>query len=479
MKTIKLLFIINLFLGTAYAQYQEDYFIRVKQLVDKYHNRKDPVKKIVEVIKKEQWDPFTTNSIGANILLYYAAEPTTTKTRDNLGRQVCSNVNEEEASLIIQTQQELGLSLNSLGKAGVSPLHLAVTSNCLDLVKILVKHGANIELPTQEKKQTPLMMAASNINYDIMEFLLSSGANPNAVDISNLSAFSYLVVGTNKNVTDVTSDLSDDGYDMNFILNKRANEDEIFQKCFQLLLDYKGELDPKGTISLTPLMAAINVDNRKIVETYIENTKDIDLQNHYGNTALHYAVKDNKPWFINDILQKSKAQTIKNNKGQTPFELAIALGKYDAIDKFFEYSYFYYAYLSITKGQTEVLTSYLSRQRDIKSIINKSRDDVTTLILAVENNKFNLVKFLVSNGANVNWQNEKYGLSALAIAIKNNYFAIAKYLILHGSNLYLTDNDGFTVFDYTVDNIKIKDLLDKFKGRNADEVIKELLINEG
>lgn len=60
---------------------------------------------------------------------------------------------------------------------------------------------------------------------------------------------------------------------------------------------------------------------------------------------------------------------------------------------------------------------------------------------------FEVVKMLVNNGANVNYQNRR-GETALMFAVINPYHTdITQYLLQHGANVNLIDNDGETALD--------------------------------
>lgn len=57
--------------------------------------------------------------------------------------------------------------------------------NSLDIVKLLVNNGANIDMPAGFNHNTPLHLACSHNNYDIARFLISRGANINAININS------------------------------------------------------------------------------------------------------------------------------------------------------------------------------------------------------------------------------------------------------------------------------------------------------
>ena len=66
---------------------------------------------------------------------------------------------------------------------------------------------------------------------------------------------------------------------------------------------------------------------------------------------------------------------------------------------------------------------------------NSTRD--TPLIAAARSGNCKMVKFLISKGANINYQNE-YGQSALSVAALTNEFDIVLYLLQNGADYHRT-----------------------------------------
>ncbi len=65
--------------------------------------------------------------------------------------------------------------------AGLTPLHFAVRSGCMDCVDALLDAGAAIDEPTPEGV-TPLLIAIDNSHYDVALHLLDKNANPHIWD---------------------------------------------------------------------------------------------------------------------------------------------------------------------------------------------------------------------------------------------------------------------------------------------------------
>ena len=73
--------------------------------------------------------------------------------------------------------------------AGASALHLAVVKGNQDVVELLLKKGANIEITAKDQPQgTPLQWTAYFAVLDMTKFLVDFGANINAKDKNGCTA---------------------------------------------------------------------------------------------------------------------------------------------------------------------------------------------------------------------------------------------------------------------------------------------------
>lgn len=84
------------------------------------------------------------------------------------------------------------LVINQRNKGGATALHIASREGNLDIVKILVENGANLNIADAEG-YTPIMRAAIVGNAAVVEFLLSKGAKAGLINTLNESALIHAV----------------------------------------------------------------------------------------------------------------------------------------------------------------------------------------------------------------------------------------------------------------------------------------------
>lgn len=94
--------------------------------------------------------------------------------------------------LVVQLLIELGADIHqkSANNLAVTPLHSAVAGDHLEIVKMLLNAGANVNA-RQNGGFTPLHSAAQNNNSEMINILLEFGADPLTVDDSNKLPVDY------------------------------------------------------------------------------------------------------------------------------------------------------------------------------------------------------------------------------------------------------------------------------------------------
>ena len=82
------------------------------------------------------------------------------------------NSNIEIAKMLIEN----GADINSNAKNNLQPIHVAALNNNLELIKLLIKNGANINAKDQFNR-SPLHLATFKKNCEIIDYLLNNGAD--------------------------------------------------------------------------------------------------------------------------------------------------------------------------------------------------------------------------------------------------------------------------------------------------------------
>ncbi|MBV9123142.1 MAG: ankyrin repeat domain-containing protein [Planctomycetes bacterium] len=79
---------------------------------------------------------------------------------------------------------EAGADIEQRGINDWTPLHRAANAGNLDMVRLLVEHGADLNARTRiDGHETPIMEAALRGQVEVIEYLLQKGADPTLVTI--------------------------------------------------------------------------------------------------------------------------------------------------------------------------------------------------------------------------------------------------------------------------------------------------------
>ena len=288
--------------------------------------------------------------------------------------------------IVSKMLQEYGGSL-SKGPADGTPLVIACRQQNVEVVDVILKHGADPNLATKywirpnrySERKMPLHIAVSTDNSELVELLLKHGANIDITDDGGNTAlhhatdhyyqssrYSRKVVALShaKSVIDI---LLENKADVNFL--NRTGETPLYRAVQNGMLDVVSKMlemygrnpnkvssdkTPSCHLDLRnklPLFAAVNNNSSELVEMLLKHGANIDVTDSDGNTALHLAINrcrlsrylhtpvvSNNAKSVPDILLENKADVnIVNNYGQTPLCEAASNGLLDIVSKMLEH----------------------------------------------------------------------------------------------------------------------------------------------
>uniref|UniRef100_A0A3B0IWF8 Uncharacterized protein n=1 Tax=Wolbachia endosymbiont of Aleurodicus dispersus TaxID=1288877 RepID=A0A3B0IWF8_9RICK len=96
---------------------------------------------------------------------------------------------------------EKGVNVNAADVKGYTALHLAVTEKRLEIVRELIKSGANVNAEEYGSKCTPLHLACMMGKVEIVKELVEAGGEIEQADKFGMTAMDY--AKTSKEVTEI------------------------------------------------------------------------------------------------------------------------------------------------------------------------------------------------------------------------------------------------------------------------------------
>nr|WCB86978.1 CPPV167 ankyrin repeat protein [Cooks petrelpox virus] len=299
----------------------------------------------------------------------------------------------------------------------------------LNIANMLLSRGARVN----EKDFMgciPLHHAAMYGNNSMVKLLLQHGADTSIKSRIKYNAFNYAVASGNIDVVKLITLYFDDYKSDNISIIKAVNNQSIKVLRF-LLEDLKLNVNTKKD-NLTPLHNMVNISyNPDILKTLLENGADIEAKNEYNETPLHYAI--NKSLHCNElifafIMHGAKINTRSKN-GNTPLHHVSTLLSSDDITTIIS-KHLVNDYTINTSKHIEIISRCLNDRFELAktlidngayiNISNKIKKNTPLHNSAIHTSMLRITKILIDNGANINSPN-KQGLTPLHIASKSSY----------------------------------------------------------
>jgi uncharacterized protein len=171
--------------------------------------------------------------------------------------------NEKMVTLLINYGADVNFTLDM----GVSSLIYACQVGYLEIVKILVSNGADIEQSDNEYKHTSLRIATRNGHIEIVKYLVEQGA-----------------------------DIDTKGTDLYTPLNMACWKGHI--EIVKFLIENNADINSPDKDGDTPLNNCASQGHLEIVKYLISNGADKNIKNKEGKTAIDCAKKHGYPKVI-------------------------------------------------------------------------------------------------------------------------------------------------------------------------------------
>ena len=176
----------------------------------------------------------------------------------------------------------------SLDSGGLTPLLYAARENCLACVEVLLKSGADINLPDPDGV-SPLLVAILNANWDLAERLIVAGADVNQWDIfgetplfTAVNLRSRLDGGRGASIDPINKTTGTAIVKMLLERGANPNAQLFFQPA-----NLSGNTNTRGS---TPLIRAANNGDTEMVKLLLEHGADASIMMADRQTPIHAVI---------------------------------------------------------------------------------------------------------------------------------------------------------------------------------------------
>ncbi len=209
-------------------------------------------------------------------------------------------------------------------------------------------------------------------------------------------------------------------------------------------------INSKNKYNCTPLHNAAFSDKIEVVKLLVQNGADANVKQSNGHTPLHTAASYGAYDVVKYLVDKTD-KSILNNFKQTPLHLA-AFKKHigivellvkkgfsvNAPDKYFITPFMYAA----RNGFVNILRCMIESNGECVNF--SCVGSLSALYQSVMKQKLPVVKYLVTNGAEIDAQNNEYEFTALHEACWIGNMEIVEYLVDKGADVTIKEKEGNT-----------------------------------
>jgi uncharacterized protein len=179
---------------------------------------------------------------------------------------------------MIQLLLKSGADPDSPNADGETALHLVARAGNLEAAKMLLRAGAHVDSRERFGGQTPLMWAVARRHPQMVELLVSKGADVNA----RSAVRDYLRVAT----AESRAKQLDRGGFTPLLYATREN----CRECVEVLLKHKVDVDLPDPSGMSPLVIAMLNSNWDIAKRLVEAGADVNEWDIFGQAPLHVAI---------------------------------------------------------------------------------------------------------------------------------------------------------------------------------------------
>lgn len=342
-----------------------------------------------------------------------------------------------------------------------SPLAVAAEGEKIELVQLLLEHGADPNLGSSSmfESNTVLQLAARTGSLDIVKLLIEAGADVNAPASCPFSE-TALQAASSQGHEQVVACLLESGADVNAPDNHRSQFPQTaittavemnHLRLIRLLLDAGADVNipswrnHKSQFPTTLLMIAVEMNHLELVKSLLDAGAHINTPSfgYYGCTVLEAARSRSTNTGILDLLIAKDAHevaSLPNSYNKIQLRDAVRRGDLSRVQVLMKNDV--QIDMQIIEGSPEHGKLGIKNQTILHWALEDSGKKVNRKLLRLEDSgkKLNikLFRFLVENIHDVNAQNEMPELKPILLsAIQTGHVEIVEILIDAGADINL------------------------------------------
>jgi len=217
---------------------------------------------------------------------------------------------------------------NAVDRAGRTPICLAVSTGNLDMVRLLIENGAAVRVGDNNLR-APIHFANWAGDKAMIDLLLEKGA---VIDTRAIGGATPLIHSSLNNNFEMSRHLIERGADINTQCNSLTTPLYFAvlnnnRDLYEYLLQAGAEVDVPDFLDRTPLAIAVRDGNPALVESLIENGSDpFRKDGHLGRSLFHLAAIEGHADVLEILIRAGLKPDEKDKSGATALDYARRYG---------------------------------------------------------------------------------------------------------------------------------------------------------
>uniref|UniRef100_A0A8C8INW3 Ankyrin-2-like n=1 Tax=Oncorhynchus tshawytscha TaxID=74940 RepID=A0A8C8INW3_ONCTS len=313
------------------------------------------------------------------------------------------------------------MSVCSIHQKGNTALHIASLAGQADVVKMLVKQGAEINSQSQVRDTvdgfTPLAIALQQGHNQVVSVLLENDTKGKVrlpalhIAARKDDTKSAALLLQNDHNADVQSKVRPSGFTPLHIAAHYGNVN-----VSTLLLNRGAAVDFTARNGITPLHVASKRGNTNMVRLLLDRGSQIDAKTRDGLTPLHCAARSGHDPAVELLLERGAPLLARTKNGLSPL------------------------HMSSQGDHVECVKHLLQHKAPVDDV---TLDYLTALHVAAHCGHYRVTKLLLDKRANPNAR-ALNGFTPLHIACKKNRVKVMELLVKYGASIQAITESGLT-----------------------------------
>jgi len=205
-----------------------------------------------------------------------------------------------------------------------TPLMVASYIGNEEIVKLLIKHGADLNKVNSRDGLTALHIASLQNKLSVIEILISNGMDVNVKDLENKTALIYAIEKNNREIVEYLLKNNAKLPEENEIMNQVIHPAVLygFQDLAGEIMKKGASLSSKDNNGRSLLHNAVIGMNIEWIDLLLRKNVDVNKVDSFSRAPLHYSVELNQLDITKSLIQNGAEININDCTNRTPLNIA-------------------------------------------------------------------------------------------------------------------------------------------------------------